>query len=132
MCNHCQPVRKHANAVSPWTSTCLAELEPPLARILDAATRGHVVAQGLQNGPLFRTRICQLDEGLEDLIEQRVALKSAGVEIVVYLDLIPGAPEMHELVYLVDKRYRAAPWHINAQISAPAPVPRLQLDLCAA
>ena len=98
-----------------------------LARRLDIASRGRVVAEGFEKGSLVGTGAGQLDEGLEDLIKQNIALETARVEVIVDLDLVSGVPEVHELVHLVDERHGPSARRFEAEIAAPASVPGFEL-----
>ena len=98
-------------------------------RRLDIAARVCVVAQGFENGPFVGTGIGQLDECLEDLIEQGVALEAAGIEVVIDLDLVPGAPEVHQLVHLVDQWHGPPGRRFETEVAAPASVPGFELYL---
>ena len=82
-----------------------------------------MVAQSFENGALVGASIGQLDEGLEDLIEQGVALEAAGVEVIVNLDLVAGAPEVHQLVDLVDQWRGPPARRFEAEVAALPPVP---------
>ena len=106
--------------------------ELKLPRRLDAAAGGQVVAQGFEKGPLIGTGVGQFDEGLEDLVEQGVALEAAGVEVVVDLDLVSGAPKVHQLVHLVDEGHRPSARCFKTEVSSPASVPGFELDFGAA
>ena len=67
-----------------------------------------MVAQGFQNRTLIGTGGSQFDQSLQDLIEQGVARETACVEIVIYFHLIPGAPEVHQLVDLINQGHGAS------------------------
>ena len=92
----------------------------------------YMVAERLQDRAFFGVGLIQLDQRLQDLRKERVALQAAFVDIAVHLDLIAPAPELHQLVHLVDQRYGTPARAFKSQIAARAPVPGLELDLGAA
>ena len=62
------------------------------------------------------------------MVEQGVALEAAGVEVVVHFDLVAGAPEVHELVDLVDEGDGASAWGFEAEVAALSPVIGFEFD----
>ena len=91
-----------------------------------------MVAQRLKNRPLLRTLVRQFDERLKNLVEKRVPLESAFAKVVVHLDLLPGAPEVHQLVHLVDERHRLPARRFKTQVAPPPSLPRFEFHLGAA
>ena len=61
-----------------------------------------------------------------------VALEATGVEVVVHFRLVAGAPEVHELVYLVNEGYGASARRFEAEVAALAAVPGFELYFGAA
>ena len=73
----------------------LSELQPTLLWCSDITSRHDVIAQGLQYGALVGSGVGQFDDGLKYLIEEGVALETAGVQVVVNFYLVASAPEAH-------------------------------------
>ena len=72
------------------------------------ASGRYVIAYALKQRPLFACFSSKLYQRLQQLMKQRVAAKPFCVEVIVNLDDIARPPEVHQSVYLIDERDRAA------------------------
>ena len=59
-------------------------------------------------------------------MEKVIVSQAAHIEVLIDAGDIAGAPQVHQTVNLVDKRWRRRAWSVKAKAGAFALVPRLQ------
>jgi len=95
-----------------------------------------VVADALEQRPLFAAGGGEFDQRLQELMEQRVAAQPARIEVFIDAHHVACASQMHQAMHLVDQGrgfFTGAP-HVAviAHALSDALVPRTQSHLAAA
>ena len=88
-----------------------------------------MIANAFEQRALLTSSGSQFDQGLEQLVEERIAAQPLRFEIFIYLDHVAHLPQVHQPVDLVDQRHRSPTRRFIAQALARALTPGFELHL---